>query len=156
MRRGETMAGGLDDLINKLEKIKNNLAEEIAPEVNELFKESVRYSLIDWYNDYSPQVYSRTFNFMNVVDSAKTIGKGNMLTMSVDSGKMSAYPGVYGESLSASLAFDYFFMNGEHGHGKWMMHKSLPPYMYVDRDIQDGFGGRINEVIDKAIGRILN
>ena len=79
------MAGGLDDLINKLEKIKNNLAEEIAPEVNELFKESVRYALIDWYNDYSPQMYNRTYNFMNVVNSAKTIGKGNMLTMSVDS-----------------------------------------------------------------------
>ena len=63
------MANGLDDLIKKLDRIENHLAEEIAPEVNKLLKESVRFSLIDWYNDYKPQFYERTRNFMNVLEN---------------------------------------------------------------------------------------
>lgn len=163
---------GLDDLIKKLDRIENHLSEEIAPEVNELLKESVRFSLIDWYNDYDPQDYQRTYNFMNILNNTRTIGKGNLITMYVDSGSMSNYPGWngygYGNSytigksekysnqkLNASIAFDFMFMNGEHGHGKWMMHQSLSPYMYVDADIRDGFGGRINKVINNKIEKIL-
>ena len=63
---------GLDDLIKKLDRIENHLAEEIAPEVNELLKESVRFSLIDWYNDYDPEDYKRTYNFMNILNNTKT------------------------------------------------------------------------------------
>ena len=71
---------GLDDLIKKLDRIENHLAEEIAPEVNELLKESVRFSLIDWYNDYDPEDYKRTYNFMNISNNTKTSGKGNLIT----------------------------------------------------------------------------
>lgn len=146
---------GLDDLIKKFNRIENHLAEEIAPDVNELLKESVRFSLIDWYNDYTPQSYERSYNFMRILDNTKTSGKGNLLTMFIDSGSMNSYPGYWGNSLQPSTAFDFFFMNGEHGHGEWMMHKSIPPYMYVDADIHDGFGGYINKIIDNAIIRIL-
>ena len=150
------MVNGLDDLIKKLDRIENHLAEEIAPEVNKLLKESVRFSLIDWYNDYEPQFYERTRNFMNVLENTRTSGKGNTLIMSVDSGSMGTYPGFFDKPLQPSTAFDYFFMNGEHGHGKWMMHQSLPPYMYVENDIYDGFGGRVNTIINNRIGKILN
>ena len=54
-----------------------------------------------------------------------------------------------------STAFDYMFMDGEHGHGKWMMHQSLPPYMYVERDIESGFGGRLDKIINSRIEQIL-
>lgn len=163
---------GLDDLIKKLNRIENHLAEEIAPDINELLKESVRSSLIDWYNDYNPRDYIRTNNLMNILENTRTSGKGNLLTMFVDSGSMSNYPGWngygYGNSytigksekysnqkLNASIAFDFMFMNGEHGHGKWMKHQSLPLYMYVDADISNGFGGRANKVINDKIGKIL-
>lgn len=146
---------GLDQLLKKLDRIEYHLAEEIAPSVNELLKESVRFSLIDWYNDYTPQVYKRTYNFMRVLDNTKTSGVGNLITMYVDSGDMDSYTGFFGKPLQPSLTFDFFFVKGEHGHGRWMMHRSLPPYMYVDSDISDGFGGRINKVIDSAIERIL-
>ena len=146
---------GLNDLIKKLNRIKNHLAEEIASDVNELLKESVRLALIDWYNDYDPKMYKRTYNFMKILDNTKTSGKGNLITMFVDSGSMDSYMGFWGQSLQPSTAFNFMFMNGEHGHGRWMMHQSLPPYIYIDADISDGFGGRINKVIDNAISRIL-
>lgn len=146
----------LDDLIRKLDRIENHLAEEIAPQVNNLLKESVSRSLIDWYNDYDPKIYQRINNFMNILNNTWTSGKGNLLTMTVDSGSMNSYPSFFGgSSLQPSTAFDFMFMNGEHGHGKWMMHRSIPPYMYVEADIYDGFGGRINKVINSTIERIL-
>jgi hypothetical protein len=159
------MKGNLTDDWNKqLIDLKEHIAEKIAPEVNKLFKESVRYSLADYYNDYAPLVYQRTYNFMNgVIGSAKTKGKGNLITMSVDSGLMDSYKGFdippyekyERKTLQPSTAFDFFFMNGEHGHGRWMMKRSLPPYMYVDADIEDGFGGRIDKIIDKEVNKIL-
>ena len=72
------------DFKKKLDRIENHIAEEVAPQANELLKESVRYSLIDWYNDYTPQSYERTYNFMKILDSTRTRGKGNVLRFSVD------------------------------------------------------------------------
>lgn len=143
------------DFKKKLDRIENHIAEEVAPQANELLKESVRYSLIDWYNDYTPQSYERTYNFMKILDSTRTRGKGNILRFSVDSGAMDSYVGWFGQSLQPSTAFDYMFMDGEHGHRKWIMHQSLPPYMYVERDIESGFGGRLDDIINKRIEQIL-
>ena len=153
----------LDDLIKKLDRIENHLAEEVAPDVNKLLQESVRFSLVDWYNDYDPAMYERTYNFMNILHRTRTSGRGNIITMSIDSGDMDSYKGFdippYStykkQTLQPSTAFDFMFMNGEHGHGRWMMHRSIPPYIYVDADIQDGFGGRINKVINNRIEKIL-
>lgn len=153
----------LADIEKKLDKIKNHIAEEVAPEVNKLFKESVSWSLIDWYNDYDPKMYQRTNNFMKVITSARTSGKGNILTMTVDSDSMSSYSGFdippyegyKREPLSADAAFDFMFMNGEHGHGRWMMHRSLPPYMYVDRDVFTGWDGRLDKIVNNKIEQIL-
>ena len=157
------MARTLDDLAKKLEVIENHLAEEVAPQVNELLKESVRFALIDWYNDYDPRSYIRTYNFMKILKGTRTSGKGNLLTLSIDSGYMDSYKGFddppYEEyvrkKLQPSTAFDYMWMEGEHGHGNWMMHKSIPPYMYVERDIADGFGGRLDKIVNKKIDEIL-
>ena len=143
------------DFKKKLDRIENHLAEEVAPQANELLKESVRFSLVDWYNDYTPQSYERTYNFMKILDNTKTRGERNILSFIVDSGSMDSYPGFYGNSLQPSTAFDFMFMNGEHGHGKWMMHRSLPPYMYVERDIESGFGGRLDTIINNRIEEIL-
>lgn len=143
------------DFKKKLDRIENHLAEEVAPQANELLKESVRFSLVDWYNDYTPQSYERTYNFMKILDNTKTRGERNTLSFIVDSGSMDSYPGFYGNSLQPSTAFDFMFMNGEHGHGKWMMHRSLPPYMYVERDIESGFGGRLDKIINNRIEEIL-
>lgn len=67
------------DFKKKLDRIENHIAEEVAPQANELLKESVRYSLIDWYNDYTPQSYERTYSFMKILDSTRTRGRGNIL-----------------------------------------------------------------------------
>lgn len=168
------MAKGLDDLIQKLNRIENHLAEEIAPQINGLLKESVHQSLIDWYNDYPNGDYVRTQNLMSIVRSAKTSGKGNALRLSVDSGYMSNYTGwnggIYsntysipnngietykGQRLNASIAFDFMFMNGEHGHGKWFKYQSIPPYLSVNSDITNMFNGQANVIINNTIGKIL-
>lgn len=151
------MGKSIDNLIEKLDRVENHLAEEIAPEVNKLFQESVRYSLVDYYNDYDPRSYHRIYNFMGgIVNSAKTSGAGNVITMSVSSELMNPYPSWTGKkNFPSDTAFDSFFMGGEHGHGKWMMKCSLPPYMYVDADISDGFGGRANQIMTKVISRVL-
>ena len=149
--------GSFDDLIKKAEKINKQLPKEVAPEINKLFKESVYDSLIQWYSEYSPNMYQRTNNFMNVYKSANTSCHGNILTMRVDSSFMNDYLGFdippYStyekQTLYADTAFDFMFMNGEHGHGRWMMHQSTPPYELIDRDFQSGFGGRVQEIINK-------
>lgn len=146
---------GLNDLIKKLDRIENHIGEEIAPSVNKLLKESVLVSLVAWYNDYKPKTYDRTYNFMKILDNTRASGKGNVIYMSVDSGSMNLYKGYSNKPLQPSTAFDFFFMNGEHGHGNWLMHTSTPPYLYVESDIYNGFGGRINDAINDAIGKIL-
>lgn len=144
------------DFEKKMDWIKTHIAEEIAPQINKLLRESVSYSLIDWYNDYEPKKYKRTYNFMNTLNNTWTKGKGNLLTMIVDSGSMNAYPSFSGgKSVEPSKAFDFMFINGEHGHGRYMMHRSLPPYMYVDRDISTGWDGRASKIINKKMDEIL-
>ena len=62
---------------------------------------------------------------------------------------MDTYPGWLGQPLNIATAFDYMFMNGEHGHGRWMMHQSIPPFEIVDKDFQNGFGGHVQKIIDR-------
>lgn len=154
----------LDDLERKLKAIENNLAEEVAKDTNKLFEDSVRYALVDWYNGYDPTVYKRTNNFMNVLKTARTSGKGNLLTFSVSSGDMRTYKGFdippykgyQKQSLQPSTAFDFMWNAGEHGHGYWQKAQSLPtPDMYVDRDVSTGFDGRLDDIVNKKIDEIL-
>lgn len=150
-------------ILKDVKQAEKQLAKEVVPEINKLFKESVYDSLIDWYNDYSPMEYVRTQNFMNVYNSAYTSANGNILTLQVDSSRMNDYPGFSRlpyptyekQSLQANTAFDYMFVNGEHGHGCWMMHQSIPPFDRVDRDFQSGFGGRVQKIIDNRAKKIL-
>lgn len=140
----------------KLNRIENHIAEEMAPQVNNLLKKSVQFHLSEWYNDYSPHVYQRTNNFMRVMDSVRTSGKGKLLTMTVDSGYMNTYPSYDEEKfLQPSAAFDFMFMDGEHGHGFLMAHRSTPPFEDIDDDICSGFNGRANTVCNNALERIL-
>lgn len=159
MANGKLSAMVLKD-INKLEK---NLAKECAPKINKLFKESLNFAMVDWYNDYDPKRYNRTYNFMKVLNTAQTTGSGTTITMRVDSSAMSDYQGFdeppyrgYEKmSLNAGIAFDFFFRDGEHGHGNWMMHRSIPPFMTVDRDVDDGFGNRVQDIISATMGSLL-
>ena len=162
------------EIEKQVKNLEKNIANKVAPNINKLFIRSVERAIQNWYNDYSPRYYIRTGNFMNVVKSAKTRGNGNILRMSVDSGYMDNYHGWYGYSfgntynitprkistfngqkLNSSMAFDFMFVQGEHGHGDLLAHKSIPPYLYVERDIEDGFGGRAWKIIDKQMKNIL-
>lgn len=142
-------------ILNQVEDLQKNLAKEVAPEVNKLFKNSVARSLVDYYNSYDPKWYERTNNFMGVYKSAKTTGTGNTITMSVSDAYVDNYPGFGKKPLYSSAALDFFFKNGEHGHGNWMMKRSIPPYMYVERDIEDGFDGRVQKIINDKMKKLL-
>lgn len=136
-------------ILGDIKKKEKQLAREVATEINKLFKDSVVRSLMAWYSDYTPQDYLRTNNFMDVYRTANTSVNGNVLTMMVDDSMMNDYPGWGKTSLPSAVAFDFMFMNGEHGHGRWMMHKSVPPFHIVDMDFQSSFGGRAQKIIDK-------
>ena len=68
-------------ILGDVKKAEKQLAKEVAPDINNLFKESVYNSLIEWYRDYKPQSYERTNNFLNVYQSAKTTVNGNILNL---------------------------------------------------------------------------
>lgn len=146
-----------------VKKLNTELAKAIAPEVNKLFRESVGWAIYDWYDSYDPKMYKRTNNFLGIIDTAKTVSSGDILTMSVDASSMHDYPGFeyppyecyVRESLLADYAFDFMFLNGEHGHGRWMMKQSMPPFQCVDQDVFDEFGGRVQGIINKKIPEIL-
>ena len=150
-------------ILKDVKQVEKQLAKEVAPEINKLFKESVYDSLIQWYSEYSPNMYQRTNNFMNVYKSANTSCHGNILTMSVDSSFMNDYPGFdippyptyKRQTLYANTAFDFMFINGEHGHGRWMMHQSISPFDRVDRDFRNGFGGKVQKIINDKAKEIL-
>lgn len=144
-----------NNIIKRLDRIDNHIAEDVAPKANKLLKESIRFSLVEWYNNYDPIMYERTYNFMKVEDGARASGRGSILTLTVDPGHMNNYPGFGGKALSASAAFDYFFVNGEHGHGKWMMKRSTPPAWYLEDNIYDMFGGRLDKIANETIEKIL-
>lgn len=134
----------------------HQLTRIAAPEIHQLFKESVYDSLISWYSDYTPAFYSRTNNFMNVFQSAKTIVNGNLLIMQVDSSSMMDYAGWFDQILDASKAFDFMFMNGKHGHGRWMMYQSIPPFHIISKDFESGFGGRVQKIIDDKAKKLFS
>lgn len=152
---GDLLANDLQDLINKLKKVDTDLAKTVAPKVNNLFKEAVNQSISNYYASYSPRMYARTGNFGNVPESATTMGVGETITMKVNSGVMGNYSGAFGTPLSANSAYNMFFMGGQHGHGMWLMAVSEPPYNYVTQQVNSGFGGKINGVMQSALQRIL-
>lgn len=148
-------------ILPEIEKKEKELPKLIAPKINELLKESTQYGLLDWYNSYEPRMYNRTNNLLGVYSTAETTVNGNKITMKVDSSSMHDYPGFeippyegyLQEPLDAATGFDFMFMNGEHGHGRWNMATTLSPYMYVDRDVADGFGGQAYDIIKQALGK---
>lgn len=174
-------------LKKKMSEAEKKIAERVAPRINNLFEESVANAMVDYYDSYDPESYKRTGNFMNAYKSARTSGKGNILTMSVDSGYMDNYPGFSGfgygntyttakiksknkdeepsdekeskekaptKKLNASIAFDFFFKNGEHGHDSWLMTKSIAPQELITRDVDDKFGGRAEKIIQEEFNKI--
>lgn len=150
------MAKDLKDLIKKLDEL-DNLADRCKPKLHELFRESVSMSLIDFYNSYDPKEYERTHNFLDgVYKSAKTDTNKNIITFSVDSSYMGGYNGWSGHNyLDPSKAYDMFFERGQHGSGRWLMKTSIPPFMQVDDDINDAFGGRATKILNDEIKNIL-
>lgn len=149
------MSGTLDDLQKKLQNLNKNLGSKCAPKFKPLFRESVGKAIGHFYSDYQPKEYDRTYNFLRTINTAKTTGIGNTITMTVDSSAMSAYPGYFGTPLSPDSAFDYFYLEGEHGHGQYLAAVTDPPDMFVDIDVDDGFGGQAEQIIYDVIDSML-
>lgn len=158
-------------ILQKYQKAAENVANKVAPEINKLLKESVEKSITEYYQSYDPEDYQRTYNFMKVVESSKTTGNGKNLIMSVNSGYMNNYSGFSGKGykntyfvdnlphkyehpkLNASIAFDFFFKDGEHGHGDWLKAISTPPHELVQKDIDSKFDGKANKIILDALNK---
>lgn len=138
-------------ILKKYQDIADHIAEKVTPEVNQLFKESVEKSLINYYNSYTPEWYKRTNNFMSVGESSTTVGKGNVIEMYVDHSPMHDYPGFNSKNPFPSAdAFDTFFDYGAHGYGSWLMAMSTPPQQLVQKDVDSGFDGKIQKILQNA------
>lgn len=79
--------GSLGGLIAKLNQVKN-IGTRVAPKLDAPFKRSVDLALHNYYGSYSPSFYWRTGNFMNVENTARTLGTGNSVTLIADSAGM--------------------------------------------------------------------
>ena len=146
----------IDRIIKQLANISNKVAKEAAPKIDKLFKESVRYAIMDFYASYEPMSYERTLNFMKVTDSANTTVSKNIITLSVNNDLMNDYPGFSNKPLSKDTAFDFMFQNGEHGHGKYLMAVSTSPLLQIENDIDSMFAGRAEKILIDAQNKILN
>ncbi len=157
------MGKGFSEIMKKLDNLQKNIGKEVAPEINKLLKQSVHGALSNFYNGYSPNMYHTTYNLYNITNSAQTTGSGDILTLRVDSSTLSEYPGFEvspypsyeRKPLYVDDAFDFMFMSGEHGHGRWNMANSIPPYTLVNRDIQSGFDGEAQKIINRKAKELL-
>ena len=146
-----------------VKKKESQLAKEIVPEINKQFKFSLYDSLVEWYRDYNPSMYERTNNFLCIYETAKTTSNGNILMMQVDSSMMNYYPGFEippyptyeRHALSPKTAFDFMFISGMHGYGRWMMKQSVPPFFNVEQSINNGFNGMVQKIINDKLRKIL-
>ena len=146
----------LDRIIKKLDNIDHDVAKEITPEVDQLFKQSVHSAILNFYNSYQPEDYIRTYNFESILSTTKSFVSGNIITLSVDNNSMNDYPGWFHKSLDKDSAYHFMFMNGEHGHGIFNMAYSIPPYDLIDADIQSMFNGKGKKLMENAQKKILN
>ena len=140
----------INQLIQDVNKSVQTAFKKSVSEIKRLFEKSVYDSIMDFYSSYSPTDYRRTYNLPNISDSTFVTANSNGFFLSVDSGTMNDYPGWTGNNpLAADDAFSMMFLGGEHGHGRWNMATSTAPFLWVDRDIQSGFGGQIQNIIMK-------
>ena len=159
MRKGDLTSMIMADVKKK----ESQLAKEIVPEINKQFKFSLYDSLVEWYRDYNPSMYERTNNFLCIYETAKTTSNGNILMMQVDSSMMNYYPGFEihpyptyeRHALSPKTAFDFMFISGMHGCGRWMMKQSVPPFFNVEQSINNGFNGMVQKIINDKLRKIL-
>ena len=83
--------------------------------------------------------------------------------MQVDSSMMNYYPGFEippyptyeRHALSPKTAFDFMFISGMHGYGRWMMKQSVPPFFNVEQSINNGFNGMVQKIINDKLRKIL-
>lgn len=139
------------DFKKKIEDVIPTIPPKIATDLEPEFKKIISTAIDGFY--YFPQgkFYKRTGNFNSVKDSVRVYGTSSSLVIYVGEDTMSSYPGMFNQPLDASTAFDYFYMNGEHGHGKWNIGYSYSPDKYVEDQ-----SGYIETLIGNSIGEILN
>lgn len=129
------------------------ITSQIALDLEPKFKEIVSTAIDGFYMNAQPKVYNRTGNFDNMKNSVKVSSTPRSIIIEVGEDTMSDYPGMYNQSLDASTAFDYFYMNGEHGHGKWCIGYSYPPDEYVESQLNSA---EIDNIIGNSIDKVLN
>lgn len=139
----------LDDLISGLNRVSGHMAEEIKEDANCCFGKAVVTAILNFYSDYTPKQYQRTYNFKNIINSAQTVARKNKLIFNVNTDQMDDYA-----TVTADFVFDNSFLHGIHGNSKIFV-SQVTPYEYVQRNIKSGFDGEIDNAFDKALKRLL-
>lgn len=136
-----------DNLIENLGKFGTLLAEKTAPGANELLSISVKRSLTDWFAGSAPKSYAKTDGFFKASDFSETTAKGNVLSFSLSSPNTD----MLWERLGITGR-----QNNPHTYTPDSVNiQSAPDYTAVEKDIKNGFGGRLNKIITAKIEEIL-
>ena len=137
----------------KVEAAIPQMCAEIAKELEPEFKRIVSDAIDGFYFYPQGQVYNRTGNFDSAKNSTKVYASGTSIIIHVGEETMSSYLGAYGKPLDPSTAFDFFYMQGEHGHGWMNIGYSYPPYQYVESQLNSA---KIDRLIQNAVGKVID
>ena len=143
----------MNEYKNKVIQSIPKMTQQIAIDLEPQFKEIVSTAIDGFYMNAQPKMYDRTGNFDSIKDSVKVSASRNEVTIHVGEENMSSYPGMFGQALDSSTAFDYFYLNGEHGHGKWNIGYSYPPFQYVEDKLNSI---EVQNVISNSVQKILD
>ena len=155
------MALGLENIIAALNNFKEPTMSRFAQKLQPLMDEITKYAISMFYSDWSSSAdehYIRTGNFMNGGITLLTPDSEG-IDIEVFGGLMGMYPGWSGNNMLApDPAFDFFFENGEHGHGRWLAATTKPPGEYYDEriDMEDSkIGQLLVDSADEVLSELL-
>lgn len=143
----------LDGIIRELENYLPKTIQIFSKKIKPAIDNAAEMAIANYYTDYVGE-YDRTYNFINnrnVTTTADDTG----VTINVTGDKMWDYPGFWGDPLDGLSAFEMFYMNGEHGHGKFLAATTTPPDEYMKQSINSGLNGQINRLLKSSVKEVL-
>ena len=148
----------INELISRLEKLKNSTSEiaaSVATELDPKLKEIIVKSINNFEAD-RPQnaMYTPTGNIRNI--SGEITSEGSSIYARVHNDGMSGYSGFdWGSPLDKDTAYEFMFHGGEHGHGRFQRGVTSPsPFDFVKNEIDKDFQSYMNKAVANAFKQV--
>ncbi len=129
------------------EEVASEIAKELDPKIKEIVEEAVNR-----FDEGRPSnaMYVPTGNIKNI--NGEVINYGPEIFAMVHNNGMSSYPGFpWGYPLAADRAFEFMFIAGEHGHGRYNKGNTNPSPDQIVAKKAEAFQPEINAAVRKVI-----